>query len=60
MEKLLLTVSEAAEVISLGRTKTWQLIRTRELPAIRIGRRVLVPQQALQRWIVDHTDAGQQ
>lgn len=34
---------DAAQMLGLGRTKTFELIRTRELPSIKIGRRTLIP-----------------
>lgn len=42
--KLLVTVEEAAAMLSLGRTLTWALVRKNELHSIRVGktRRVLV------------------
>jgi excisionase family DNA binding protein len=42
--KLLVTVEEAAAMLSLGRTLTWALVRKGELRSIRIGktRRVIV------------------
>ena len=43
-EKLLVTVENAAAMLSLGRTLTWTLVRKNELRSIRVGktRRVLV------------------
>jgi excisionase family DNA binding protein len=42
--KLLVTVEEAAAMLSLGRTLTWALVRKGELSSIRVGksRRVIV------------------
>jgi excisionase family DNA binding protein len=42
--KLLVTVEEAAAMLSLGRTLTWALVRKGELRSIRVGksRRVIV------------------
>lgn len=43
-ERLLLTVKEAAEKLRLGRSLTYRLIQTGELPSVKVGgaRRVLV------------------
>jgi excisionase family DNA binding protein len=51
MDRLLLRVEEAAEYLSLGRSKTYQLVATGELPVVRIGRSVRVPAAALRRWV---------
>ena len=42
--KLLVTVEDAAAMLSLGRTLTWALVRQNELRSIRVGktRRVVV------------------
>jgi excisionase family DNA binding protein len=42
--KLLVTVEEAAAMLSLGRTLTWALVRKNELRSIQVGRtrRVIV------------------
>lgn len=46
--KQLLTVEEAAEELGgLSRSKMFQLIRERELDSVQIGRRRLIPQEAI-------------
>jgi len=45
--KLVLNVSEAAEMLGIGRTGAYKLLGTGELHSIRIGGRVLIPIQAL-------------
>lgn len=44
MEKLLLTPEKAAEALGVGRSRVNDLMRTRQLPSVRIGksRRVIV------------------
>lgn len=50
-ERLLLTVEEAAERLGIGRTLAWRLVRSGDLPVVRLGRCVRVPCQALEEWI---------
>ena len=50
-EPMLLTVEDVQNVIQLGRTKVYEMIRTGELPVIRIGRSVRVRREALERWL---------
>jgi excisionase family DNA binding protein len=45
--RLLLRVGEAAERLSLSRSKTYQLVQAGELPSIRLGRSLRVPVEAL-------------
>lgn len=42
MEKRLLKVGEAADLIGLGRTKTYELVASGQLPSVHIGRAVRV------------------
>lgn len=49
--RMILTVREAAERLGLSRNGTYEAIRRGELPALRIGRRVLVPLAALERML---------
>ncbi len=50
---MLLKVEAAAKLLSLGRTKTYALIASGELPVIRVGRAVRVPVAALHQWVED-------
>jgi excisionase family DNA binding protein len=48
-EKLTHTVEEAASLLGVSRNSAYALARTGALPAIRLGKRLLVPQAALDR-----------
>jgi|AP45_3_1055517.scaffolds.fasta_scaffold108014_2 excisionase family DNA binding protein len=48
-KRLVLTVSEAAELLKIGRSCAYEAIRNGQLPVIRMGRRILVPRAALER-----------
>ena len=45
------TVSEAENRLRLGHTKVAELIRTGELKSIKVGRRRLIPEMAIQDFI---------
>jgi len=47
----LLTVPEAARLLRISRNLTYELIRQKALPHVRLGRRILVPRQGLVNWI---------
>ena len=51
MEKTLLRVTEAAERLSLSRSRAYELIASGELPSVRIGRSLRVPVAALDAWV---------
>ncbi len=59
MQRLLLRAEEVQEALGLGRSKTYQLIASGELPVVRIGRCVRVPAEALQLWIDDKIKSGE-
>lgn len=47
LEPLTLTVEETAKLLRLGRQLTYEKVRSGEIPSVKIGRRYLVPRQAL-------------
>lgn len=50
-EKLLLTAEEAANVLSIGRTKVYELIALGELESVTVGRSRRVPVASLARFV---------
>lgn len=48
---ILLTVEEAAEVLTISRWKVFELIRTRQLRSIKIGGLRRVPRSAIDEYI---------
>jgi len=58
MERLLLRPSEAAQVIGVSRSKVYELLSEGVLPAIRLGRVVRVPLEALRRWVAERTTSS--
>ena len=49
--RLLLRIPEVMSMLGLGRTKIYELIATRELPVIRVGKAVRISIVALEKWI---------
>lgn len=48
-ERLVVTVNEAAAMLRISRGSAYEAVRRKEIPTIRIGRRLLVPLAALER-----------
>lgn len=48
-ERLTMTVPEAAAALKIGRGLAYEAVRRGEIPAIRVGRRLLVPRRALEK-----------
>lgn len=57
-QPLLLTVRDVEAELQLGRTRTYELVRSGALPVLRVGRSIRVPREALLRWIEDHCATG--
>jgi excisionase family DNA binding protein len=51
------TVGEAAAILEISRGAAYQAAKTKEIPTIRIGRRLLVPLAALERMLASDTAA---
>jgi excisionase family DNA binding protein len=45
--QLLLSVEEAADQLRLGRTRTYELVMTRKIQSVKVGRRRLVVRSSL-------------
>lgn len=51
MEKLLVSITDAAKALSLGRTSIYELIRSGELETRKMGRRRLITAVSLRRLV---------
>ena len=47
-ERLVYTVEEAGRLLGVSRTTAYECVRTRQLPSIRLGRRIVVPRAAIE------------
>lgn len=56
-KSLVMTVEEAAELLGISRGLAYELVRRRELPAIRLGRRLVVPRRKLLS-LIDGDEVG--
>jgi excisionase family DNA binding protein len=52
-QRLTLTIPEACQMLGIGETTLRQMIRIGQLPILKIGRRVLIPRQALEALVSD-------
>ena len=55
---LLVSINEAARIVGLGRSKTYELIKTNELRLIKVGARSLVAMSDLQRFVEEKIEAS--
>ncbi|MDR7301834.1 excisionase family DNA binding protein [Haloactinomyces albus] len=54
--RVLLTVEQAAERLSLGRTSVYQLLKTGHLHSVRIGRLRRIPAESIDAYIAALTE----
>lgn len=54
-DRLTLSIAEVAEVLGISRNHVYMLVRTEELPSLRLGRRIVVPSAALAQLVKDHS-----
>jgi len=55
MDRLLLRVTEAAELCGLGRSKAFMLAKDGTWPAIKIGKSVRISRAWLEAWVEQQT-----
>ena len=49
---------EAARALGISHTHVYRMIASGELPSARLGRRIVVPTDALKKWLKDRTTGG--
>ena len=56
VNSLTLSVAEAGLQLGLSRSLMYEAIRSKQIPSIRIGRRILIPRVALERLLEEAKD----
>lgn len=51
MEKLTVTVEEAADMLNLSKPVVYDLCKRPDFPALRVGRKILIPADRLREWV---------
>ena len=59
VEKLALSVKEAAAAIGISDRKIWDLINVSGFPSARLGGRVIIPVDDLRRWLSQQAVSGE-
>jgi excisionase family DNA binding protein len=54
-ENVVYTVAETARILRIGRTLAYDYAKSGKLPAIRIGRRLLIPRAAVDKLLTEGT-----
>ena len=56
IERTCVTPEEAAEMLGIGRTFLYSLLASGKLDSIKLGRRRLIPAEALERLVADERE----
>ena len=52
-DKLVYSVTEIAELLGIGRSKAYELVRSGTIPSLRLGKRIVIPKLALSRFLAE-------
>ena len=58
MEKLVMSVPEAAKVLGVSPPTMYQLVKSKGFPTIVVGGRLLVSVKGLERWVEEQARIG--
>ena len=50
-ESLLLNVRDSARLLSVSRSRAYELVHSRQIPSVRLGKRILIPRAPLTRFV---------
>lgn len=45
-------------ILGLGKSKLYELCRSKDFPHIRVGRKVLIPKAGLEKWLEEASQSG--
>ena len=48
---LMLSVAQVSEVLGIGRTNAYELVKEKDFPSLKIGSRIVIPRDKLIQWI---------
>lgn len=58
MEKLVYSMQEAAEVLGISKSYMYELARRGVVPALKLGKRLVVPKEKFIKWINEEKELG--
>lgn len=58
VERLTLSVEEAAQMLGISRALAYELVRRGDLPRLQLGRRIVVPRRALEELVAGAAESS--
>jgi excisionase family DNA binding protein len=53
VEKILLTIDDACDVLSLKKSKVYALVKEGSIPSVKVGKVIRIPADQLRDWIAN-------
>ena len=57
---LMLNMKQLSDLLGISDASAYELVHTPGFPAVRSGKRIVVPKEELRRWISAHMKGGQE
>lgn len=58
MERMTMNVNEMAQHLGISRPKAYELVKQDGFPAIFLGKRIIIPVEAFQHWLMESSQDG--
>lgn len=58
MDKLLIRPAEAATALGISKSKMYELLSSRTIPSVRIGKAIRVPVDSLKKWVQSQVEGS--
>lgn len=55
LDKLTISVQELSEVLGISKVTAYKVVNTDGFPVLKLGKRVVVPVEALHEWLKENT-----
>lgn len=55
MEKIVYSVPEVAELLSVSKSYMYELVKQKRIPVLDLGKRKVIPKAILEEWIQENT-----
>lgn len=58
MEKIAFSIDEFAKFVGIGRNKAHEIVHSSGFPAVKLGRRIIIPVIQLQEWLANQAESA--
>lgn len=58
-KRLCMNVHEVAEELGVSEPTAYEIVNRQDFPSIKHGKRIIVPREAFEKWLMDTVSGGQ-